>query len=100
MIADTMLAPHTIEIEMSDAEHEMRFQWCQGGAVFQPRCLLLYRFLAIFLGVISDAYCIIHLIGLTPIHSCIIPILISEEYGVMTFLLLRIYELAIWKFFC
>lgn len=48
MITDTMLAPHTIETEMSDAEHKMKFQWCQGGAVFRPRCLLLYRFLAIF----------------------------------------------------
>ena len=53
-----------------------------------------------FWGVISDAYYIMRLIGLTPIHICIIPILVSEEYGVMTFLLLRIYELAIWKFFC
>ena len=51
-----------------------------------------------FLGVISDAYCIMHLIGLTPIDIYIIPILISEEYSVMTFLLFRIYELAIWKF--
>lgn len=41
MITDTMLAPHTIETEMSDAEHEMRFQWCQGGAAEVPAALSL-----------------------------------------------------------
>ena len=52
-----------------------------------------------FLGVITCAFCVFHLVGLTLIHIRNIPVLISEEYGVMTFILLRIYELAIWRFF-